>query len=59
MDNLEKLPKDMQLQLRMGAIVMALKKMVINTPELQEEFNKHYNDVIADYKLPDFSEFEQ
>lgn len=52
MNDLEKLPKEVQLQIRISSIVLALKKTLITTPELQEIFEKNYEDEL---KKIDFS----
>jgi hypothetical protein len=54
MDDLEKLPKELQIQIRMSSIILALKNTLIITPELQEIFEKNYEDEL---KKIDFSKY--
>lgn len=56
MTDLEKLPKDVQVQIRTAAIVLALKNTLISTPELQEIFNKNFENEIKKMDLSKFSE---
>lgn len=44
--NFENLPEEYQLQIKLNSIVLALKKTLITSPELQEIFDKHYEDAL-------------
>lgn len=46
MSGLENLPEGVQLQIRTNAILMALKKTLIATPELHKAFQANYNEEI-------------
>lgn len=54
MTDLENLPKAVQIQIRTTAIIMALKTTLISTPELNEIFNKNYEEEIKKMDLSKF-----
>lgn len=59
MNDLERLPKSVQVQVRMSSLILALKKTLVNTPELEELFTKNYNDALKEYDVSKLLESDQ